>query len=148
LSRHFRNGPDHTYSPPLRRPVERWALGGIIPIARRGGWEIDGVAACLRARPFRARLLFADLFEALLQVFVVLFPQGRIAWAAVDFARFVFPFVELLAGPLVMDVSRVGRIDDPLRQLRRDEGHAFLIADNEIARKNRDTADANRNVDA
>ena len=65
-------------------------------------------------RPRPDVYFFADLFEPLLQILLVLAAKRGIPRAAVDLARFVFAFVELLARPLVVDV----RVSSALSMIR------------------------------
>src|SRR5471030_682819 len=81
------------------------------------------------------QLLLADFFQALFQILVVFLLQRRVLRAAVDVARLVLALVELLAGPLVVDVDLVGVIDDLLHQVRRNKIDSLRIADDHVARQ-------------
>src|ERR1044072_7965605 len=52
----------------------------------------------------------ANLGHALVVILLILFFQFRIARGAVNIARFVFAFVELLTRPLVVNVNVIGLI--------------------------------------
>src|ERR1017187_1155510 len=80
--------------------------------------RVSGIrTACRNA----ALLLVVDLLEALFQVLRVFLLQRRVFRGAVNLARLVLAFVELLAGPFVVDVGGVGAIEDVGQSLRWNE---------------------------
>src|SRR5271165_1210056 len=92
-------------------------------------------------------LLRMNLVQPLLQIFLILLLQFWIAWRTVNLARFVFSLVELLLGPLVVNVNHIGAIQNVLDELRRDKIHAFAVSNGEIAGHHGNAANPYRHVD-
>src|SRR5205814_3614002 len=74
------------------------------------------------------------LADLLLEVVLIFLDQRRISWRAIDIGRKILSFIELLLGPLVVNVRDLGLVDDLLRQMRRDEKHTLPIAEHDVAR--------------
>src|ERR1035438_1298095 len=127
-------------------------LVGLRRSARTSTPRAFSTQSVLSSRPPRnpenraSPLLLAHLVQALRQVLLVFLQQRRVPRAAVDLARFVLAFIELLARPFIVYVRRIGGIENLLRQLRRNERNALTISYHQVAGHHRHTTDADRYV--